>query len=88
MVDLARPQISAEFGDEFKLAFHVFKPRDRRFKIARIRQTVCADRTQIGQAKLLRRNFRKCSRALRRRAVRREISNRAEKRQFRPSRFR
>ena len=52
MIDRAFPEISAEFRDEFHRAFRVFKPRDRRFEIARICQTVRADRSEIGQAKL------------------------------------
>jgi hypothetical protein len=45
MVNLARPQISAEFCDLFKRAVFIFKPRFGRFKISRIRQTVRANRT-------------------------------------------
>jgi hypothetical protein len=82
-----RPQIAAEFRDQFKLAVFVFKPRFGRFKIARIRQDRSRQSDPNRADENAPRNFRKCSRALRRRAIRREISNRAAKRRFRPRRF-
>ena len=53
MVDLARPQIAAEFRDDLAFCVAVLVPGDGRFEIARVRQAIGADRAEIGQAKLL-----------------------------------
>src|SRR4051794_23452343 len=52
MVDLARPQIAAELLHDLTRGVAVFIPRLRRFKVARIRQSVRSDRSQVGQAEL------------------------------------
>ena len=49
MTDFCRPQIAAEFGNQFKVAFFVFIPCHRCLEITRIGQTVRTDHAQIRQ---------------------------------------
>ena len=51
VIDRRRPESSLKLGYDLKVAFAIFKRRDRRQKIARIRQTVRANRSQIRQTK-------------------------------------
>ncbi len=50
MIDLRRPEHALELRDQFEIAVDILVRRDRRQEIARVRQTVRADRAEIGQA--------------------------------------
>ena len=49
VANVGAPQVALELGDELELAFQVFVGRHWRFEIARIGQSVGADRAQVGQ---------------------------------------
>jgi hypothetical protein len=53
VVDLARPQIAAEFRDLLHGSLTVLKPGDGGLEIARVRKAVGSDGAQVGKAKLL-----------------------------------
>ena len=47
MADIRAPQMAVEFGDQFESSFTIFERRLRRPEVARIRETVGADRSQV-----------------------------------------
>jgi hypothetical protein len=50
MADGGAPEAAGELGDQLEIAFHVFVPGYRRLEVARVGQTVRADRAQFRQA--------------------------------------
>src|SRR5688572_27520011 len=52
MICLTRPKIPTKLRDDLVGAILILVPGDRRFKIARVSQTICSDRPEIGKAKL------------------------------------
>src|SRR5271156_5059495 len=53
MVEARRPEPAEELGDDFKFAFAVIEGGDRGEKVARVRQAIGSNRTEIGQSKWL-----------------------------------
>jgi hypothetical protein len=50
MPDIGAPQLAAELGDQFVIAFEIFVARDRDQEVARVGQAVRADRAEVRQA--------------------------------------
>ncbi|CAM2144933.1 hypothetical protein PT2222_160209 [Paraburkholderia tropica] len=50
MADVGAPELTVELGDEFELSFKIFVRGVRREEVARIREAVRTDHTQIRQA--------------------------------------
>src|SRR3954471_21602549 len=51
MIDTCGPKVATEFGDQLEVAFAVLVPGRRREEVARVGQSVAADRPEIRQAK-------------------------------------
>src|SRR3954469_21703564 len=52
MIGLASPKVSAEFCDDLAFLVAVLVPRNRDLKIARIRESIRSDGTEVGQPEL------------------------------------
>src|SRR4051794_40105786 len=52
MIGLASPKVSAEFCDDLAFLVAVLVPRNRDLKIARIRESIRPDGTEIGKPEL------------------------------------